>query len=118
MITVELPFPPRQLMPNCRMDRRAKASYAQTARGTAKYETYNARPNWDFEFPPEQRIPLSLTYYPPDYKARDLDNLLAASKALIDGMCDALNINDKMFCPIVLDWGRVEKGGKVIVQIG
>jgi crossover junction endodeoxyribonuclease RusA len=117
-IIVELPFPDRHLMPNARVYYKAKAEYAKTARGTAKYTAYNARPSWDYAFPKGERIPLLLKFYPPDRKERDLDNLLAAMKSAIDGVSDALDINDKMFCPITVDWGKIEKGGRVVVVIG
>jgi crossover junction endodeoxyribonuclease RusA len=119
-IIVELPFPDSNLMPNRarRQHWRSKAGYAQIARMTAKVEAYNAKPRYDYAFPLGERIPLTLRFYPPNHKARDLDNLLAAMKPSIDGICDSLEINDKMFCPITLDWGKVEKGGRVVVEIG
>lgn len=118
-ITLELPFPDSHLMPNAarRLDWRAKAAYAQTARGTAKYEAYNAKPRYDFALPKEQRLALTLRFYPPNRKDRDLDNLLAAMKPSLDGICDSLEIDDKMFCPIVLEWGEIVKGGKVVIEI-
>jgi crossover junction endodeoxyribonuclease RusA len=117
-IIVELPFPDRHLMPNARIYHKAKAEYAKTARGTAKYTAYNARPSWDYTFPKGERIPVMLKFYPPDRRERDLDNLLAAMKSSLDGVCDALDINDRMFCPITVDWGSIEKGGRVVVVIG
>jgi crossover junction endodeoxyribonuclease RusA len=117
-IIVELPFPDRHLMPNARLHWREKAEYVQLARGTAKVLADQANPHHNIEFPKGERVPLMLKFYPPNLKERDLDNMLAASKAAIDGLCDALDINDKMFCPITLDWGKVEKGGRVVVVIG
>ena len=121
MIEISLPFPATQLMPNrARRNHWAvRAQYAQTARGSAKYETLNALPHNDAPtFEPQERIPLRLEFHPPDLRPRDLDNCLAACKAYIDGVSEALGINDKMYAPIVLDWGKVTKGGKVILQIG
>ena len=122
MIQIVLPFPDSNLIPNRarREHWHVKAEYAKTARGTAKYEAYNAANSHGTlpQFKPQERIPLRMEFHPPDLRARDLDNLLAAMKPSIDGVCDALGINDKMICPIVLDWGKVEKHGKVILQIG
>jgi Holliday junction resolvase RusA-like endonuclease len=117
-IIVELPFPDSHLMPNARVFHKAKAQYARTARGTAMYEAYNAKPRYDYSFPIGERIPVTLKFYPPNHRERDLDNLLAAMKSALDGVCDALEINDKMFSPITIDWGSVEKGGRVVVVIG
>lgn len=121
MIEIVLPFPDSNLMPNRarREHWRVKAGYAQTARMVAKVETLNALPHAERpQFEPQERIPVRMVFYPPNHRPRDLDNLLAAMKPSIDGVCDAIEINDKMICPIVLDWGKVEKGGKVILQIG
>lgn len=48
-------------------------------------------------------IPLSLVYIQRDKRHRDLDNLLAASKHILDGMAQALGIDDKRFKPILVD---------------
>lgn len=121
MIEIELPFPDSNLMPNRarREHWRVKAGYAQTARMTAKIETLNALPHAERpQFEPQERILLRIEFCPPNARSRDLDNLLAAMKPSIDGVCDALEVNDKMLCPIILDFGKVQKGGRVIVQIG
>lgn len=55
-------------------------------------------------------IPLSLVYMQPDKRHRDLDNLLAASKPLIDGMAEALGVDDKRFKPVLVD--SVYAGGE------
>jgi crossover junction endodeoxyribonuclease RusA len=46
---------------------------------------------------------LKLTYFQKDKRHRDLDNLLAASKAHIDGIAKALKIDDKQFQPITIN---------------
>lgn len=46
---------------------------------------------------------ISITYCQSDKRHRDLDNLLAASKALLDGVAKALGIDDKQFQPILID---------------
>lgn len=121
MIEITLPFPASALMPNrARRNHWAqKAGYAQAARMTARVETLNTAEHGELPtFSRHERIPLRLEFYPPNLRPRDLDNLLAAMKPSLDGVCDALEVNDKMFCPIVLDWGKVERGGKVVVKIG
>lgn len=41
-----------------------------------------------------ERLTVALTFYPPDRRARDLDNLLAACKAGLDGLADVLKVDD------------------------
>ncbi len=65
--------------------------------------------NWDGD------VHLWVDFYPPDKRARDQDNMLAAFKAGFDGLADALKVNDKRFRlhPYVKD----EIGGMVRVTI-
>jgi crossover junction endodeoxyribonuclease RusA len=43
------------------------------------------------------RMKLRLEFLPPDRRGRDSDNLLAASKGLIDGIADAIGLDDKHY---------------------
>jgi crossover junction endodeoxyribonuclease RusA len=54
---------------------------------------------------PEGTLALWLDFYPPDRRARDDDNIIAAFKAGRDGMAEALGINDRRFrvFPFVVD---------------
>jgi crossover junction endodeoxyribonuclease RusA len=47
-------------------------------------------------------VALTLTYEMDDKRHRDADNLLAASKAGIDGMAQALGVDDRHFQPITI----------------
>jgi crossover junction endodeoxyribonuclease RusA len=53
---------------------------------------------------------------PKDKRHRDYDNLLAASKSMLDGIAHALGVDDSRFGPFFLD---VEQGtGETVVAIG
>lgn len=43
---------------------------------------------------PEGDLHMMMLFFPPNKRRHDRDNLLARSKAAIDGMCDALGIDD------------------------
>lgn len=47
-------------------------------------------------------IPLTITFVQSDKRLRDLDNLLASSKASIDGIAKALKVDDYIFEPITI----------------
>lgn len=47
-------------------------------------------------------IHLTVHFYQDDNRHRDADNLLSASKSMIDGMALALGIDDKIFNPITV----------------
>lgn len=61
---------------------------------------------------------LKITYHLPGNRKRDADNLLAASKAALDGVADALRINDNLFNPITVErvYGA-EKPGYMLVEL-
>lgn len=61
------------------------------------------------------RVPLNIIFSPPHQKY-DLDNCLAALKAALDGVADALHVNDRMFRPITIDFGDVVDGGEVVIE--
>lgn len=53
----------------------------------------------------DEKTSIEITFIQKDKRNRDLDNLLAASKATIDGVAMALGIDDKNFEPITLKRG-------------
>ena len=114
---VRLPFPAASLMPNRKNGKHWSATKeAKAAQASdAYFATYNERGAWKA---PEGNIPLSLLYLMPDKRHRDLDNLLAGSKALIDGMAKALGVDDSRFKPIIVDSVLGPKGGALIAAVG
>lgn len=62
-------------------------------------------------------VHMAITFFPPDRRHRDDDNLIAAFKSGRDGMADALGINDKRLRihPWLSD--EVIKGGAVKVRL-
>ena len=65
----------------------------------------------------QQLIPCSIVFHPPDNRHRDIDNLLAACKPLIDGIAKKLDINDRNLRPITIDMGPKQKDGLVSVEL-
>jgi len=67
---------------------------------------------------PTGLLHLELEFRPPDRRHRDLDNLLARIKAGLDGLCDALGIDDRHFHAITVRvTGGPCEGGRVVVRI-
>ena len=114
---LRLPFPAPELFPNRKNGTHWGATKAakDSQRDHAYALTHNAARGW---IDPRGNIALSLLYLMPDKRHRDCDNMLAASKALIDGMALALRIDDKRFKPILVDWVLGPKGGGLIAAIG
>jgi len=90
---VILPWPPKELSPNARLHwskvAKAKKSYRQISWTLALEAKIKAMG--------EEAIHLGVTFYPPDRRGRDTDNMLASMKSGLDGIADALGVNDKRF---------------------
>ncbi len=118
-LIIKLPFPDAALFPNRKNGKHwtstASKKVAQKLEGfvLTKQTMQKAGPQ---EWP--EHIPLSLMYVTPDKRHRDMDNCLAASKALLDGMADALGVNDKRFKPILVDWVYGGGEGALIAAVG
>lgn len=61
-------------------------------------------------------IALHITFYPPDKRRRDRDNAQASLKHHLDGIADALGVDDYRFRP-TYDFAEPEKPGRVEVKI-
>lgn len=97
MIVIDLPWPPKELSPNQRLHWAKLATVKRKYRSDCNLLTLAAC---------KQKLAgrhhLALTFFPPDRRARDRDNLLASMKAGLDGVADALGINDREFDPITI----------------
>jgi crossover junction endodeoxyribonuclease RusA len=121
VLKVELPFPTPGLMPN-----RAKGTHwAQTHQ--ARSEAWKAGHVLTYEaakrhtgrwHPTSGQVPVTLTFHAPDRRKRDLDNLLAACKPMLDGVAAALLMDDREFEPVTLKRGEVRKNGAVVLEVG
>jgi crossover junction endodeoxyribonuclease RusA len=115
MLTVTLPWPNRLLSPNVPGHWAAKAKAKKAYRTACKRivdETEGAMPS----MPPDGAVRVSMRFCPPDKRHRDLDNLMASMKSGLDGLADALGVNDSVFRPSV-DWGQPVAGGQVVLTL-
>lgn len=60
-------------------------------------------------------LTVRLVFFPPDKRARDLDNLLASVKAGLDGLADVLGVDDSKWS-LAISKAR-EPGGFVVVEV-
>jgi crossover junction endodeoxyribonuclease RusA len=109
-LTIELPWPPKQLMPNFK--RRKHWSVYRPF--IAKYREDCA---WLVKLSRVRGTLLTVTFCPPDRRRRDDDGMIGAFKAGRDGVADALGCDDHLFRPSY-HFGDVVKGGAVLVEIG
>lgn len=90
---IVLPWPPKDLSPNARLHWSKKSKAAKAYREACRVITLQAGEKIDWE----GDIHVWIDFYPPDRRARDDDNMIAAFKSGRDGMADALKVNDKRF---------------------
>lgn len=117
---VTLPWPDRRLSPNARLHWRPKAAITAKARADAHFLALEAAGyslgTIRADLGGEGRIPLTVTFYPPDKRHRDDDGMIASFKAARDGIADALGVNDRRFAPHY-HFAEPQKPGRIEVEI-
>jgi crossover junction endodeoxyribonuclease RusA len=116
MTHLMLPWPPKDLSPNARVHWAKRSKSAKAYRNLCRVLALKHIQDGGFAgLPTEGHLALWLDFYPPDKRARDDDNIVAAFKSGRDGLADALGIDDKRFrvYPFVQDrvggyvWARI-----------
>ena len=108
-----MPWPPSILSPNARAHWTAKNRAVKLYRENCAWLTRAAglRADWD------GLVHMAITFFPPDRRHRDDDNMVASFKNGRDGVADALGVNDRRFRihPVISDDTR--PGGAVLVEL-
>lgn len=94
---VVVPWPHRYLSPNSRINWQAKAQISRRARLTAKLLAKERFGCGNQAAPIDDYIEVQLIAHPRDKRKRDEDNIIASMKATLDGIADALCVNDASF---------------------
>ncbi|MGB7241677.1 MAG: hypothetical protein WBC93_06290 [Sulfitobacter sp.] len=107
---IALPWPPRELSANSRKDRR----HTTGKRAGYKQECWAATKALNAKISPDAH--LEITFYPPDNRRRDLDNMLSSIKYGLDGVALAANVDDYGWS-MSIERGPKKKGGGVLVHV-
>lgn len=113
MTDIRIPWPPATLSPNNRGSWHVKWKAGKRAHEAAFFATKEA----GTKAPQAGDIVLSITAYPPHNRAYDRDNLLARMKKSLDGIADALGVDDVRFRHHPIELGPRKPGGEVVVRI-
>ena len=93
-MTFIFPWFPKELSPNSRTHWAKLAKYKRDYRiewwATALKEARKIQL-------PKGKVSLTIEFYPPSRRHYDLDNCLASIKSGLDGLADALQVNDNRF---------------------
>lgn len=111
-----LPWPDRALHPNSRVhwSKRSKAAKETRAASTLFALATGWRPGL---LPVDGPLHVWIDGYATDRRRRDADGLLSSLKPALDGIADALGVDDRRFVPHPWVKDEVRKGGEVRVRI-
>lgn len=117
---ISLPWPDKRLSPNARSHwsrtSRVKRNARQEAALLARAALGPGVKAIGVELAEGGSIPVKITFYPPDRRFRDDDNMIASFKAARDGIADALGIDDRKFRPHY-HFAEPEKPGRIEVLL-
>lgn len=103
LVTITLPRPSKVLSPNTTSHWAKKAKAKKNQRNTAYVEALRSRPRG---WAPLEACYVRTTFYVPDRRRRDRDNLLASMKSAYDGLADGGIVRDDsgmVHLPIVIE---------------
>lgn len=94
MTTITLPFPPSSLSGHAKGHWRSKAAETKKWRGWARLATIEVAPTVHAD----GDIPVTIRFVPPNRRS-DRANFPNRLKPILDGIADALGVNDRRFLP-------------------
>ena len=109
---IELPFPPSSLSGHNEGHWRTRNLVIAKHRDWAKSATLAARPH----IPDTGDIRVSITFYPPNRRG-DRANYPNRIKPYLDGIADALRVNDRRFLP-AYQFAEPVENARVVIVIG
>lgn len=108
-----LPWPDKRLSPNARVHWSSLARAKKAAKEAAYYVVRQA----GISTIDADRVAVRFTFYPPDNRRRDLDNAIACTKAMSDGIALAIGIDDAKW-DVTYSWaGEIKMHGMVKVEL-
>lgn len=115
-LSIDLSWPAAELSPNARVHHMVAHRFKKAAKIEAGWATKIAKP---FRWAPNgERVKVHFIAHPPKgWRTGDDDNLVARCKAHLDGIAEALGINDRLFEAPTIAWSDRCERGKLIVEL-
>ena len=113
-MTLDLPFPDKALWPNGRAHWDEKARAVKTARQAAWAAALAAGAK---ALPLGHAFDIAVTVHPKTRNAIDRDNCVAALKSYLDGLADALGVDDRTFNTPSIAFADPVKGGRMTLTV-
>jgi crossover junction endodeoxyribonuclease RusA len=118
-IRIRLPWPSRHLSPNARLHWAQRHKAVRAARAEAFALAKQALTDHQWQRPRDLSRPIAFTVSllpPANGRRRDFDNAIASLKPLLDGLADAMAVNDHLFRP-VFRMADAKGRGAVVVDL-
>lgn len=112
--TVELPWPSANLSPNARLHWRALSKAKKAYKSDCAWALFQMPVPY---LASGERIQLVITFYPPDRRRRDRDNLQHSLKYGLDELAAHLGVDDYLFDP-TYRFAEPVKNPRVVIAIG
>ena len=115
-MTFDLPFPDKALWPNGRAHWATKSRAVKSHRGWAFAAAKAAgakAANGAFSI----EVSIAVTVHPKTRHPIDRDNCVAALKSYLDGIADALGVDDRLFNTPSIAFGEPVKGGLLTLTV-
>jgi crossover junction endodeoxyribonuclease RusA len=109
---ITLPWPDKRLSPNARVHWATLSEVKRAARAEGFALAREALGRSAITGP----LHVSLTFHPPTRRRADLDNMLSSCKAVIDGISQAVGVDDSEWS-LSLRKGEPTKSGCVVVTL-
>jgi len=111
---LEIPWPDRRLSPNAREHWAVTSKLKRVYR--ARCRAIGELAGLGYLRGSENAVRVDLMFFPPDKRARDWDNMLASMKAGLDGLADAMGVDDSKW-RVGFEVVEPVKGGRVMVEV-
>jgi len=114
MARIDLPWPDKILWPNGPQAR----NHGHQARVTKKHREWARLAAFGMDTPEARPVPIIIEVHPkPRGPLPDRDNCVAAAKAMLDGIADALGLDDREFATPKVVFSP-ERDGRFVVEVG
>jgi crossover junction endodeoxyribonuclease RusA len=114
MMTVTFPWPHKDLWPNRGAHWAVLARHRKKARFAGFWLSIKAGVN---SLRGSERIEVSVMFVPPDGIRRDTDGMISSIKGHLDGISDAIGIDDSRWIWAAPVMAKPEKPGRVVVTL-
>lgn len=107
--TIEIPWFPKELKANSRLDRRFTGNVRRKYKADCAVCAKGKKIEGDT---------ITIIFHPPCNRRRDLDNMLSSIKYGLDAICEEMGIDDSQFTKKLIIKSFKVKGGSIIIKEG